>query len=163
MKNTVLGLIAVLLISTVSSAVAYSGRTIEVSDLSGSWWPRRDLDQVVTEIGDMRSTEIALEVGADNQALITRKYPDGTIEKAKSTSFRQVGSLFYWKFERDDELEHQLVLGGWQLEGGTSVLFGHLYLASAAHGLFNGWPVAVQRSGQLTSKGTGRDKAAPVL
>jgi len=73
-----------------------------------------------------------------------------------------VGSLFYWNFERDDGLKYQLILGGWNLESGTSILFGHLYLENSTYGLFNGWPVAVQRDGQLTDKGTGRDKTAPV-
>jgi len=51
----------------------------------------------------------------------------------------------------------------WQLGSGISVSFGHLYLANSEHGLFNGWPVIVQRGGQLTNKGTRRDKAAPAL
>lgn len=145
MKKKVLGLVAVLLLATMVSAIACGGRTVEASGLAGSWWPARDLDNTVTEIDAMRSTEIALELNSENQALITRRYSDGDVEKAESTSFRQVGSLFYWKFERDDGVEYQLVLGGWKLESGTSMLFGHLYLANSDHGLFNGWPVTLRR------------------
>ena len=163
MKNLILGLIVAILVCSGGNVTAYSGRTIEASALTGTWFPRRDINHVVNEINEMSSTEIVLEVNSENQALITRKISDGTVEKVESVSFRQVGSLFYWRFERDDGLEYQLVLGGWQLKGGTSVLFGHLYLANSDHGLFNGWPVSVQRDGQLTNKGTGRDKAAPVL
>lgn len=163
MNKSASGLIAVLLVSTLGSAVADDGRTIDASGLSGSWLPRGDLDDVETEIDEMKPTEIALEVSPGNQALMMRRHPGGAVEKAKSTNFRQVGSLFYWNFERDDGLEYQLILGGWNLESGTSILFGHLYLENSTYGLFNGWPVAVQRGGQLTNKGTGRDNAAPVL
>ncbi|MBB5212628.1 hypothetical protein [Microbulbifer hydrolyticus] len=159
MKNMMQGLIAVLLISIMSGAVAYSGRTVEESGLSGSWWPRRNLDEVVTEISKMKPTEITLQVSPKNQARITRAYPDGSIETTESISFQQVGSLFYWKFRREDGLEYQLVLGGWKLKGRRSILFGHLYLANSKHGLFNGWPVTVQ----LTNKGTEHDNTAPVL
>lgn len=152
-----------MLVCIAGNVAAHNGRTIESSTLSGSWLPRRNLDHVVSEVTEMRSTEIALEVNSDNKAMITRRYPDGAVENLKSVSFRQVDRLFVWRFERDDGLEYHLVLGGWQIESGTSVLFGHLYLANSDHGLFNGWPVTVQRGKKLRNESTGRDKAEPML
>ncbi len=142
-KNIGLSFIALLLLSVSMNALAYSGRTVEPSDLAGTWWPARGFDKVETDVDEMNDREIALEISNDQSAVMTRRFEDGDFEKVTSSSFQQVGSLFYWTFERQGGLQYQLVLGGWRVKSGTKIIFGHLYLSNPEDGLFNGWPVGL--------------------
>jgi len=123
---------------------AKGSKTLLVDELSGTWQPAREYFEKPPAITEMKPAEIALNIKSPRQVIL-KKYYNGEAEVLKTSGFKQVGNLFYWKFVRDENFYCELILGGWQLrrDGDSKILFGYLYLVSRENGLFNGWSVSL--------------------